>query len=70
MEKVLKTIEETISEIIDNQAKIVHQIKTTTSIIKALNTRLEQLEKVSPIIPVTEINDEVSVTAEQYTMQK
>jgi len=51
MEKLLKTVEETISEIIDNQAKIVH-------LIKALNTRLEQLEKVSPIIPVTEINDE------------
>ena len=63
MERLLKTVEETISEIIDNQAKIVH-------LIKALNTRLEQLEKVNVIIPVTEINDEVTVTAEQYTMQK
>ena len=63
MERLLKTVEETISEIIDNQAKIVH-------LIKALNPRLEQLEKVNVIIPVTEINDEVSVTAEQYTMQK
>ena len=57
-----KTVEEMISEIIDNQAKIVH-------LMGALNTRLERLENVSPIIPVTEINDEVSVTAEQYTMQ-
>tara|TARA_B100000530_G_scaffold335588_1_gene288054 strand:+ start:2481 stop:2648 length:168 start_codon:yes stop_codon:yes gene_type:complete len=51
MERLLKTVEETISEIIDNQAKIVH-------LIKALNTRLEQLEKINVIIPVTEINDE------------
>ena len=63
MERLLNTVEETISEIIDNQAKIVH-------LLKALNTRLEQLEKVNVIISVTEINDEVSVTAEQYTMQK
>lgn len=46
-----KTVEETISDIIDNQAKIVR-------LMGALNTRLEQLEKVSPIIPVTEINGE------------
>jgi energy-coupling factor transporter ATP-binding protein EcfA2 len=73
----MQTVEKTISKLVD-------QLRETVLLIKMLHERVQEIESrivvlennknvmtaVSSLIPVTEIDDEIPITAEQYTMQK
>ena len=73
----MQTVEKTISKLVD-------QLRETVLLIKMLHERVQEIESrivvlennknvmtaVSSLIPVTEIDDEIPITAEQYTMQR
>ena len=73
----MQTVEKTINKLVD-------QLRETVLLIKMLHERVQEIESrivvlennknvmtaVSSLIPVTEIDDEIPITAEQYTMQR